>query len=104
MGTEESWIIDKTPAYYHNLFSIMQRTPGVPVIVTKKEDKAVRHSLRKRGASHSEIERRLLNFHRELDLCRTNFPERLFVLDHTEFTRYPNKVMTDLFVFLGLKW
>jgi hypothetical protein len=102
--TEESWIIDKTPAYYHNLFSIMQRTPGVPVIVTKKEDEAVRHSLQKRGASNSEIERRLSNFHRELDLCRTNFPERLFVLDHTEFTRYPNKVMTDLFAFLGLKW
>jgi len=99
-----SWIVDKTPAYYHQLFSIMQRTPGVPVIVTQKEDDAVIRSLQKRGAKKVDIQRRLINFHRELTLCQSNFPERLYVLNHTTLTTSPNTVMTELFAFLGLLW
>jgi hypothetical protein len=36
-----SWIVDKTPRYYQKLYSIMQRTPNVPVIVTQKDDESV---------------------------------------------------------------
>jgi len=99
-----SWIVDKTPAYTNQLFSIMQRTPGVPVIVTQKEDAAVIRSLQKRGAGKGSIQRRLVNFHRELTLCQSNFPARLYVLNHTTFTTSPNTVMTELFAFLGLLW
>jgi hypothetical protein len=99
-----SWIVDKTPAYYHKLFSIMQRTPGVPVVVTQKEDESVIRSLKKRGAKEFDIKRRLANFHREIKLCKSNFPEHIYVLNHTTFTTHPNKIMTELFAFLGLIW
>ena len=47
-----SWIVDKTPAYYRTLYSIMQRTPKVPVIVTQKTDESIVRSLQKRGTRH----------------------------------------------------
>ena len=99
-----SWIVDKTPGYYHNLYSIMQRTPKVPVIVTQKDDTSVIRSLQKRGASKLNIEQRLTDFHRELELSKKHFPERIFIMNHTAFTEDPDGVMAELFKFLGLQW
>jgi len=97
-----SWLVDKTPGYVYDLYAIMQRTPKVPVIVTQKDDNSIRQSFEKRG-SYNNTER-IKSFHRELELVKKHFSERLFVLNYTAFTEDPDRIMTMLFSFLGLRW
>ena len=99
-----SWLVDKTPAYYHNLFAIMQRTPNIPVIVTLKDDEDIRKSIQKRKVDAPNINKRLADFHRELELAKKYFPERLFILNYTSLIEDPNKNMDMLFSFLRLRW
>ena len=99
-----SWIVDKTPRYYRTLYSIMQRTPKVPVIVTQKDDESIIRSFQKRGTSKKGIEQYLTIFHHQLKLSKKHFPERLFIMNQTAFTEDPDGVMVELFKFLGLQW
>ena len=99
-----SWIVDKTPAYYNQLYSIMKRTPGVPFVVTQKDDDAIRSSFRKRNESTRTIETKLRVFHSELHKAQRHFSDRLFVMNYTAFTERPDEIMTQVFSFLGLQW
>lgn len=99
-----SWLVDKTPAYYRDLYAIMQRTPKIPFVVTQKNDDSIRKSLTKRNTGRRQIEKMLKNFHRQLNLAKKHFPERLFVLNYTSFEKDPNRNMNELFSFLGLRW
>ena len=35
---QNSYLVDKTPFYLDNLVQVMDRTPGVPVVIAKKND------------------------------------------------------------------
>jgi hypothetical protein len=98
-------VVDKTPAYYRDLYKIMQRTPGIPFVVTQNYDDSIRRSFAKRNVAMQDIEKRLRDFHRELELARKHFPDRLFVMkDYTAFTEKANGTMEKVYAFLGLLW
>ena len=99
-----SWIIDKTPRYNQKLLSIMDRTPRVPVVVTWKEPSQAIKSLQKRDTHNKRIATLLENYQRELRLSLQKYPERIFILNQTEFGQDSDGVMTKMFAFLGLKW
>lgn len=101
---DTSWLVDKTPAYYRNLHAIMQRTPGIPFVVTQKDDDSIRRSFAKRGESKKMIDTTLRTFHRQLELAQKHLPDRLFVMNYTAFTEKPNETMEEVFAFLGLLW
>lgn len=100
----ESWIIDKTPMYYRNLLSVMDRTPKVPVIVTWKEEKDIIRSFQKRNVPMQEINRRIDLFHTQLTLSQAKYKNRIYILNETEFANDPDIVMEQMFAFVGLKW
>ena len=99
-----SWIVDKTPRYYRNLLSIMDRTPKVPVVVTWKEPSEVIKSFEKRHGQTQIGVSFLEHYQRELRLSLQKYPERIFIMNQTEFGQDPDAVMTKMFAFLGLKW
>ncbi|OEU07688.1 hypothetical protein FRACYDRAFT_271907 [Fragilariopsis cylindrus CCMP1102] len=58
----------------------MQRTPNIPVIVTLKDDEDIRKSIQKRKVDAPNINKRLADFHRELELAKKYLPKRLYFL------------------------
>ncbi len=101
----ESWLIDKTPSYFRKLLSVMDRTPKVPVIVTRKSDEAVMDSyVNKHGWDVEFVERQLGMFKRELAFCQEKYPDRIHVVNHTEMLEDVNVAMSKVFTFLGLQW
>ena len=104
----QSWIIDKTPRYIYNLLSIMDRTPGVPVIVTMKTREQQIASWRKRsdmpdfdvGATRKLVKR----VDRILLQAQAKYPGRIHVVNTTELMIHPGAEMNAAFDFLGLRW
>lgn len=82
----------------------MEKTPGVPFIVTQKEEHLIRESYQKRNHPSTFVEDKLQVFQSELKKAKTAFPDRLFVVNYTEFTHNPNRTMNELFEYLGLLW
>ena len=96
---QDSWLVDKTPLYYERLHSVMEKTPGVPVILLHKNEDEIIRSYQKRGEKPN-----LEKYREQLEICQRDFPERLHVLNYTAMAEDPNKIMTDAFDFLGLQW
>ena len=104
-GLHESWVIDKTPSYFRNLLSIMDRTPNVPVIVTQKSDEAIELSyVTKHGMSIEFFKEQLEIFKTELAKCKEKYPHRVHVVNHTEMLEDVNAAMSKAFAFLELQW
>ena len=99
-----SWIVDKTPQYYRVLYEVMQKSPGVPVILTQRYDQDILDSYAKRGIWKKYARKALKEFHQNKEACETVFPDRLFVLDFNKFGEQPHTVMAEMFAFLGLQW
>ena len=101
---EGSWLVDKTPMYYRKLLSVMEQTPGVPVILTQRYNLDILDSYAKRGIATKYARKALKEFHQNKEACETVFPDRLFVLDFNKFGEQPHTVMAEMFAFLGLQW
>lgn len=101
IGTTQSssWMVDKTPSYIYNLTRILQITPGVPVVVTVKDDAAQLHSLVKRGVRRKGAVSRLHAGQHALQaaLASPQYAHRIHVVNMTRLYADPNEVMAQLF-------
>jgi len=101
---EDSWILDKTQLYIRMLVDVMDRSPGVPVVVTEKSFNDQKKSLKKRGEKIKVIKQIIEIKNESLRQAREKYPDRLHVVDMTALYLDPHTVMGQVFDFLGLKW
>jgi len=101
---DHSLILDKTPRYVFDLVTIMDRTPGVPVVVTQKNHADQVKSLRKRRHNPRKAEQIAVLAELGLRTAQEKFPDRLHIVNMTAFYLDTHVVMGDLFRFLGLNW
>jgi len=104
--TNASWIVDKTPGYVYKLAKVMDRSPGVPVLVTlKPREKQIESWLKRLGPDQRvAAENRFDAAMRGLDEAKSKYPGRILVVNETELMKSPDRVMTSVFRFLGLRW
>ena len=100
----DDFIVDKTPRYLHHLVEIMKETPGIPVIVTNRDQEHLRMSYRKRGYSDHFIDTQMKIAGEQIDLATKRYPGRIKIVDTTQWLTKPNEIMEDVFDFLGLQW
>jgi len=97
-------MIDNTPRYVHPQFfdNILAKTPGVPMIITKKTFEDQKKSVEERGMSISREHYDAIynNVYRMME----KHPNRIKIIDFDEFMYAPNAVMEDVFQFLDLEW
>ena len=102
---KNSGIVDKTPAYLgRGLVKVMDRTPGVPVVITTRTEEKLITSYKKRGYSDKYIQAKVRLNSMELEQATNKYPDRIYLADTTRWTEEPNKVMEGVFDFLGLEW
>jgi len=101
---EESWILDKTPAYIRNLVDVMDRSPGVPVVVTEKSYHDQRASLKKRNVKNYIAKIIITAKDDSLREALKKYPNRIHIVNMTALYLDPNVVMGKVFDFLGLEW
>jgi len=99
-----SMILDKTPAYMDRLVEAMDRSPGVPVVVTTRTAVKMTQSFKKRGYSDEWIEAKIQRAEKNLAAAISKYPDRIHMADTTLWTTAPNEVMEGVFNFLGLDW
>ena len=97
-----SWVFDKTPGYIRRLVEVMDLTPGVPVVVTQKPFADQVKSLQKRD--HVAPEDHIHEGEKSLRKALAKYPDRIHVINMTEFYQNPNGIMDETFRFLGLTW
>lgn len=95
-------LVDKTPFYSYVLSDAMRRMPGIPVIVTRK-------SRAEQAASWNARRMRLFDAYFDrasfcLDEAKREFPERLYIVEYSQWCENPEKIMEGVFSWLGLKW
>jgi len=103
-GHQNDLIVDKTPRYLHMLVKVMDETPGVPVIISNKEESQMRQSYKKRGYSDHFIDSQITIVSKQIDGAMKKYPGRIKMVDTTEWLEKPNEIMEDVFGFLGLEW
>jgi hypothetical protein len=103
-----STILDKTPGYMSRLVEVMDRTPGIPVVVTQKNDADMAKALEKRYANDPktmfEVKRLVQNNREQLKLAQEKYPGRIHIANTSDWHDKPNEIMEGVFDFLGLKW
>mmetsp|Transcript_21470 Transcript_21470/g.61326 ORF Transcript_21470/g.61326 Transcript_21470/m.61326 type:complete len:381 (-) Transcript_21470:4285-5427(-) len=130
--TRDSWIIDKTPRYVRMLDAVMDRAPGVPVIVTQKSDddqvrSIVKHmsvkghpnenetDMRKRKLARMFMRRAKDGLERAVnkygiyddddnDNENNNSHGRILIVNTTQLYQDPSTTMTRVYNFLHLNW
>jgi hypothetical protein len=101
---KNSYLVDKTPAYLRYLVEVMDRTPGVPVVVAQKSDKDLWRSWRKRNFTDDRIELEILLRKRPLEEAMNKYPGRIHIANTSRWFENPNEVLKDVYDFLGLEW
>lgn len=101
---DHSLILDKTPRYVFDLVTIMDRTPGVPVVVTQKSRADQVKSLMKRRFNADSAKNWTAQAERGVRMAQEKYPDRLHVVNMTTFYLDTNVVMEKVFRFLGLSW
>lgn len=102
----KSWVIDKTPRYIRHLVAVMDKTPGVPVVVTLKSRENQLNSFLKRGKNRKTKEEwlEIIEEGREsLMNAMVKYPDRMHVVNATLLYQDPNAVMEKVFKFLKLE-
>ena len=90
-------IVDKTPRYVRPKYleKILIKTPGVPVLILKKPLNKTRIDITKE--QYDEV------FDNVKKMMK-KYPGRIKILHYEKFTENPEKVMGEVFEFLGLTW
>ena len=98
-------LLDKTPRYIYYLDDILRRAPGVPVIVTMKDERSQLESWAKRGVkdnTHSKYATERYNTAiAGLERGLAAFPDRILVVNHTDVLDNTDAVLTKIFDFVG---
>jgi hypothetical protein len=102
----DSLIVDKTPGYIYELDAVMDRSPGVPVVVSVKSDEDQLRSWTKRykKPDQTSLLERLQKAKQGLQRALDKYPGRIHVVNTTELYKDPNKAMDQVYDFLGLQW
>lgn len=108
-GTNKnSHILDKTPGYIVRLVEVMDRTPGVPVVIAKKSALDMEQSLIKRYGDQPETMALVKDWlgiaEQQLELALKKYPDRVHITNTSRWYEEPNEVMKGTFDFLGLDW
>mmetsp|Transcript_11797 Transcript_11797/g.14895 ORF Transcript_11797/g.14895 Transcript_11797/m.14895 type:complete len:381 (+) Transcript_11797:103-1245(+) len=90
-------VVDKTPRYVRPQYleHILIKTPGVPVVILKKPFEELRIDLPRQA--YDEV-------FANVDKMMKKYPGRIKMLYYDKFTENPEKVMGEVFEFLGLTW
>lgn len=97
-------MIDKTPRYvYPQYFErILDKTPGVPVVVTQKNYETLQKSWnRRKGNLTREFYDETFN---NVWKMKEKYPNRILLIHEEDLMEHPDAVMTDVFNHVGLDW
>ena len=100
----ESYLVDKTPGYVYTLPTVMQRAPGIPVVVMERDYEGLAQAWARRGVNERATKRKRKQFLHSLESAQTLFPDGIHVVNVTRFYQDPNQVMSEVFAFLNLTW
>ena len=101
---EHSWIIDKTPAYIYHLTDVITRAPGVPILISQKDDAQQFASFVKRTTA-ADARQRMRRAADSLAHARATFPHHpILLVNMTALQANPDAVMTQTLAALGLSW
>jgi len=101
---EDNLIVDKTPRYLYTLVDVMEKTPGIPVVITNKEESQMWASYKKRGYADDFINSKIRHAKKQIEAAMKKFPGRIKIVDTTSWLENPNEIMEDVYDFLGLEW
>jgi len=82
----------------------MDRTPGVPVVVTRKTHEAMVKAFKKLNFTDGWIKETLLVFDKSIKQAAEKYPDRLYIANTTRWFDEPDEVMKGVYDFLGLEW
>eukprot|EP00977_Amphora_coffeiformis_P001568 scaffold297_cov171-Amphora_coffeaeformis.AAC.17 len=101
---EQSWnIIDKTPRYIYKLSKIIQWAPGVPIIISQKDEADQLKSFLKR-TSATKARQRIHEAADGLATAQAKFPHHpIIIVNMTALQSNPDAVMTQTLAALGLE-
>ncbi len=108
--TKPYQMVDKTPLYVYpnNFETILKRTPGVPVIVTKKNYEKLKESWDRRNSTPPKPYTSFQNFYHATfnNVCKMmdKYPNRIIIIQEEELMSNPNTVMKLVFDHVGLVW
>ena len=95
-------IVDKIPAYVYHLRSVLQRAPGVPLVLVAKEKDAQLKSWHKRGVVGEKAEARYVSAVKEVQAALHEFPDRILQVDYNDIINDTSATMQRVFHFLDL--
>ena len=99
--TSPSEMIDKTPRYVYPKYfeSVLKKTPGVPVIVTRKNFDKLQESWKRRenNLTRSFYQQTFENVYK----MKIKYPHRILVIDEEDLMTYPEAIMMDVFHHVG---
>jgi len=101
---KKSYLVDKTPGYLHRLVKVMDRTPGVPVVVAKKTEHDLRYSWKKRNYTDDRIDWEIAVREKSLGDAIKKYPSRVHIANTSHWYENPNEVLRGVYDFLGLEW
>ncbi len=97
-------MIDKTPKYIYpeHFAKVLEKTPGVRVVVLKKPFGNQLRSWARRGhvLSWEFYNNTFVNVEKMME----KYPNRIMIVDYDKFKREPESVMQEVFEFTGLSW
>lgn len=97
-------MIDKTPRYVYpeHFEAVLKKTPGVPIIVVKKDYDDQRESWsRRRGNLTREFYNKTFENVREME---RHYPGRIVTIREEDLMTNPDDVMRGVFRHIGLEW
>ena len=103
--SKPSYMIDKTPRYIYPQYfeQVLNKTPGVPVVVARMNHDALNEAWRRNGGG--DIPRELYNqVHDNVWAMKRKYPNRIFIVKEEDILKYPDAVMAEAFHHVGLEW
>lgn len=105
---KDSMILDKTPGYMLHLVDVMDRTPGVPIVVTQMTEEDTRKALDKRYSNNPDLMARVLRQiqknEEQLKLSLAKYPDRIHITNTSRWYEDPDEVLQSTYDFLGIEW
>ena len=100
---EKQFILDKTPAYVYKLKEVMTKTPGVPVILVKKETMHQAYSFKKRKQSMDFFVSRYkaAELSKEETMADASLRKRILIIDFQDLIAYPGKSYRKIISFIA---
>lgn len=97
-------ILDKTPRYIYELTTIVERAPGIPVVVIHKEKPDQLASWAKRGVTGDQAVRRYDVALASFEKAYAEYPDRILPVNYTDLIGDPDSTMRRVFGFVNLSW